>query len=166
MSRSVVRAQSARAGSQIGAILEHAETVLWYRDHLAPERPHQIAVDSRRARHKLGWIDHVRSTDRMHVQSRARQHAEQGPRAACVIEMYVCNDDPFDVGWIEARLTYACQQGFECAGWPGLDERQRIMIGDEIGCDDARRAAEVMVEQEYTWLDLARETVESGRMVN
>src|SRR6185312_6202865 len=82
VSRSVVCAQRTCTGAQIGAILENAEPFRWYRNHLTPERSHQIAVDSRRARHQLGRIYHVRCADRMYVQSRARQYTEQGSGTA------------------------------------------------------------------------------------
>ncbi len=166
MSWSVVRTQCTCTRAQIGVILENTETFRWYRNHLPPERSHQIAVDSRRARHQFGRIYHVRRADRVYVQSCARHYTEQGSGTAGMIEMYVSHDDSLDVCGIEACLAYAGKQRSACTGRPSLDQRQCIAVSDQIRCDDARRAPEMMVEQKYTRLDFARQTVGCWSMIN
>src|SRR6185312_4109467 len=83
-----------------------------------------------------------------------------------MIEMYVSHDDSLDVCGIEACLAYAGKQRSACTGRPRLDQRQCIAVRDEIRCDDARRSAEMMVEQEYARLDFARQTVGCWSMIN
>ena len=166
VSWSVVCAQCPCTRAQIGVILENTETFRWYRNHLTPERSHQIAVYSRRARHQFGRIYHVRRADWMYVQSCARQYTEQRSGTARMIEMYVSHHDSLDICRIEACLANAGKQRSACTGRPSFDQRQCIAVSDQIRCDDARRAPEMMVEQKYTRLDLSRETVGCWSMIN
>ena len=96
--------------------------VLGHGTRLTPELVHPLAVDAGGALYELGRVGKVRVADLVHVESRVGQQPSKMSRGACVVEVYVRQENLPHVFVGDAVILQTGVQPVEAVRRTGLDE--------------------------------------------